>query len=410
MKTRILFISLLPPSKRAKSGGEQTFSYYFYRFCEDCNYDIRLITCDKYENFNNTESALSSINHRIVYWGDPQESRIKKIVNIESKFNPINRNANLTSNTTEIKIIEYINDYLATGFTPDLIILEWTEMVVLAKRIKKEFPLIPIIASEHDVTFIGYKRKYHYYHNVTKLLWKYKYWFEKRIEIRALGLCDYVLPHNADNIKELINAGIKKERIEALVPFYHDMSKIVRSRLDNSIVFFGAMNRQENISAVEWFIESVLPLIEDLDYTFVILGNNPEQVLNHYRNNKIVFTGFVDNIDPYFEKARCFVAPLLMGAGIKIKVLEALSSGVPVLTNDIGIEGIPAEPGKDYYFCKNAVDYSNVIHEIFKNSHDGEVIGENGKRCVTQSFAPELFYEKYKEIINQLITERRTEV
>ena len=408
MKNKVMFISLLPPSKRAKSGGEQTFSYYFYHFCED--YDIRLITCAKYENFNDVESTLSSIDHRIVWWGNPQESKIKKAINIESRFNPINRNANLTSNTTEIKIVEYINDYLATGFTPDVIILEWTEMVVLANRIKKEFPLIPIIASEHDVTFIGYKRKYHYYHNVSKLLWKYKYWFEKRIEIRALGMCDYVLPHNSDNVKELLNVGIKKEKIEALVPFYHDMSKITRSSVDNSIILFGAMNRQENISAVEWFINSVLPLIEDLDYKFIILGNNPGNVLEHYKNHKIFFTGFVDNIDPYFEKARCFVAPLLMGAGIKIKVLEALSSGVPVLTNEIGIEGIPAESDKDYFCCMNAVEYSNVIHELFENSQNGEIIGENGKRCVTQSFAPELFYEKYKKIIEQLIIERRSEV
>lgn len=410
MKNRVLFISLLPPSKRAKSGGEQTFSYYFYRFCEDCNYDIRLITCAKYENINEVETTLSSINHSIVCWGDPQESKIKKIVNIESKFNPLNRNANLTSNTTEAKILEYINEYLSTGFVPDVIILEWTEIVVLANRIKKEFPSIPIIASEHDVTFIGYKRKYSYYHNCTKLLWKYKYYFEKRAEIRALGMCDYVLPHNADNIKELLNAGIKNERIEALVPFYHDMSKIVRSSLDNSIVFFGAMNREENISAVEWFIDSVLPLIKDLNYKFIILGNNPGHVLEHYKNSKIVFTGFVDNIDPYFEKARCFVAPLLMGAGIKIKVLEALSSGVPVLTNEIGIEGIPAEVDKDYYYCRNAVEYSEVIHELFENSQKGKLIGENGKRCVTQEFAPELFYEKYKKIINQLITERSSEV
>ena len=71
-----------------------------------------------------------------------------------------------------------------------------------------------------------------------------------------------------------------------------------------------------------------------------------------FKPDVITVTGFVKEISKYFEQSLCLVAPLVLGAGIKIKVLEAMSAGLPVLTNQIGIEGIPAQNGIHYYYCE----------------------------------------------------------
>ena len=98
--------------------------------------------------------------------------------------------------------------YRDEGYTPDIIILEWTNIVVLEKQIHKIFPDSMIVASEHDVTFVGYERKKEYYTGLKRLLWKIKYNNEKRIELRlyVMRACS---PHNADNKKVLVDEGDK---------------------------------------------------------------------------------------------------------------------------------------------------------------------------------------------------------
>jgi len=360
---------------------------------------VKLITCAKYSDYEYTEKELKDIDKKIVYWQDPNDTVFLQLKNIESKFNLFNRNANLVSNTTERKILNYINEYIKNGFSPDIIILEWTEMVVLARAIKRMLPNVLLVASEHDVTFVGYKRKKDYYDGFKKILWSIKYLNEKKVEIASLRHCDLVLPHNAECVEILKACGIDTSKMHALVPFFQDMSYIKRKELGNDILFFGAMNRSENIVSVEWFIKNVMPELDDINFRFVVLGNNPNNELVQYESPKIHFTGFVDDISEYFCTAKCFVAPLLIGAGIKIKVLEALSSGIPVLTNDIGIEGIPAVDTKDYYNCKTAKDYSRVIHDLDEDYGQAELTGSSGKKCVQTFFSPSMFYSQYKGLL-----------
>ena len=96
------------------------------------------------------------------------------------------------------------------------------------------FPNAKIVASEHDVTFIGYERKKEYFNGVKKLYWNEKYKNEKKKEIQALKICDLVLPHNPDNVDVLKNCGIAEDRICWLIPAYNDLSQCNRN--SNGIV------------------------------------------------------------------------------------------------------------------------------------------------------------------------------
>lgn len=96
----------------------------------------------------------------------------------------------------------------------------------------------------------------------------------------------------------------------------------------------------------------------------------------------------------------CMVAPLVLGAGIKVKIIEALSSGIPVLTNEIGIEGIHAETGRDYLLCRTPEEYAEAIQKAANGKLDS--IGENGRRFVSTEFNVEGSIENYKERIVNL--------
>ena len=97
-------------------------------------------------------------------------------------------------------------------------------------------------------------------------------------------------------------------------------------------------------------------------------------------------TGFVENVEPYFETALCSLVPLLLGAGIKVKVLESMSAGVPVLTNNIGIEGIPAKDGLEYLHCETADDYISAITKLAGDEKLRNLLSENGRKFIKETF------------------------
>lgn len=157
------------------------------------------------------------------------------------------------------------------------------------------------------------------------------------------------------------------------------------------------MARLENYLSAIWFMDNVMPLLEDMDIRFVVLGSNPPAELKKYESERVHITGFVDSITPFFENSVCLVAPLVLGAGIKVKILEALSSGIPVLTNDIGIEGIAAEHGKEYIHCNTPLDYERAIRKVFSDATVGDELAKNAKRFIEKNYSIEKSLADYKE-------------
>jgi glycosyltransferase involved in cell wall biosynthesis len=345
------------------------------------------------------EEENQYVDHHIIYWSSTKLGKLKNLINIESKYNPFNRYANLISNTDVVKIKRKAISLKERGFNPDYIILEWTGMVLLATLMNKIFPQSKLIASEHDVTYIGYERKCKYYKGLKRLIWNIRLNNEKKLEIKSLSLCSIIFPHNYDNKEILISDGVLENKIKQLTPFYENMSDIKRSSNKRDLLFFGAMSREENYISAFWFIKKVMPLLDDMDVRFVVLGGNPPKLLKDAESDRVQVTGFVMDINPYFTESLCFVAPLLLGAGIKVKVLEAMSSGIPVLTNDIGIEGIKATSGKEYIFCKSEVEYALAIRKIFEDMNFGESIGESARKLVKEKFDIKMSLTNYKKLL-----------
>lgn len=252
-----------------------------------------------------------------------------------------------------------------------------------------------MVASEHDVTYVGYKRKVDYYTGFRKVIWKIKYHHERKVELDTLKLCNMILPQNSDNMELLKKDGISSDKLQWLVPYFHNMDSCIRTSNGKDILFYGAMARKENYLSAIWFIQNVMPMLEDLDVRFVVLGSNPPQQLKEYESDRVCITGFVDSIEPYFQRSMCLVAPLVLGAGIKVKILEAMSSGIPVLTNNLGIEGIPAKDGIEYFHCETPKEFEMKIRQIH-NHWNEEKMSEEQKRFIGKTYSVEKSFVAYK--------------
>lgn len=401
-KIKILWISSHAPYSSAPDAGGQTFNYYFNKIAHDPRFEVVLLSLGNDKKKDEIMRELDGIQCHLLSSTGSFLEKIKKIKNIDYKLNPWNKYANLISNYYGDRFLDEVKKLKKNGYIPTIIIFEWTNTLILASKIKKIYKHSKFVASEHDVTFVGYKRKAEYFKGFKKIHWHIKYRNEKKIETSALKLCDLVLPQNWDNRMLLVAEGIPEEKIQWLIPFFNNMIECPRKVNGKDILFFGAMARPENYLSAIWFIENVMPLINDMDIRFVVLGSNPPEKLKQYENSRIHITGFVDSVIPYFEQSVCLVAPLVLGAGIKVKIIEALSSGIPVITNDIGIEGIPAENGKEYLHCQTPEEFEKAIRLVFSNENLCKQLQNNAKNFIKNNYSINQSVNEYMDKLQVL--------
>ncbi len=100
-------------------------------------------------------------------------------------------------------------------------------------------------------------------------------------------------------------------------------------------IIYVASANPHNIAGIHWFLEKVLPLIQNVKIH--IIGKICEEI-GEYKN--VIKHGMVDDLHEYYSQSKIAICPMLSGTGIKIKVIEALSYGIPVVTNHRGVDGL----------------------------------------------------------------------
>lgn len=100
--------------------------------------------------------------------------------------------------------------------------------------------------------------------------------------------------------------------------------------------------KSPNVDALRWFATEILPRVRAAipDFVTYVTGANPPLVVQSLAGDGLVLTGFVECISDLYDRARLAVAPILAGAGVKIKTIEALQYGVPVVATAVGAEGM----------------------------------------------------------------------
>lgn len=415
MAKSIMVISFCVPYDTSGHAGGKTHNFYLKKFKTLPNVKVNLISFGVEADREHIDLEYYGIGHHIFYISRDKFKTLKRgIQNLGTKYNPFDKRGNMLPKFYEDTVIKELKRIKKQGHIPDLFVLEWTQMVFLAKKIKTLFPEAKIVASEHDVSYLGFKRKWEYAQTKKerRRLWRF-YENVKREELEALSYCDLICPHNEKDAALLMTDGIPADKIFPIVAYYDNYTKIQRVPKKHQLMFYGAMKREENYLSAIWFIEQVLPKLQAYPLEFVVVGSNPAiellKAAENYNNtigvqngSKVTITGFVQNVNPYFEQSACLVAPLVLGAGIKVKILEAMSGGVPVLTNNIGIEGIPATNGVEYLHCTTPDEYVRAIEDIMEDRISLDKISEQSKAFIQQQFNMEESAKAYLERLSAL--------
>lgn len=185
------------------------------------------------------------------------------------------------------------------------------------------------------------------------------------------------------------------------IPSEHKLSKHTG---ENNIIFVGKMSYEPNIVAVMYFVNEILPAIrhEYPKLELFIVGANPDERIKKLNSVPgIKVTGFVDTIEPYFQNATIVVAPMLTGAGIQNKIIQAMSYGCCVATSSIGAEGLNISDSEIAIFDSSKAwieGLSNLLQkkEVRKN------MGAKAYRYVKENLSKEVVAKNFWEFIDDI--------
>ena len=133
------------------------------------------------------------------------------------------------------------------------------------------------------------------------------------------------------------------------------------------LVFVGSMDYHANIDAAEYFAQRVLPLLrsEQSGLRFLIVGARPKkQVQALAALPGVVVTGTVEDVRPFYRDAFAVVVPLRIGSGTRLKILEAMAAGVPVISTRLGAEGLEATAGVHYLEAEEPQQFRAAVTRL----------------------------------------------
>lgn len=168
-----------------------------------------------------------------------------------------------------------------------------------------------------------------------------------------------------------------------------------------NIVFVGTMNYEPNISAVNYFVDKIYPsLLERYpQLKFYIVGNRPSKEVLKLASKNILVTGFVDDVWEYLKKSAVVVIPMISGAGIQNKILEAMSIGGCVVTTPIGFEGLKHDEGAPLV-VHSEEDMIVKISSLLDSVELRTIMGNKAKQYIAENYSENIIFSKFKDFIN----------
>ncbi|MDM8531886.1 glycosyltransferase [Anaerolineales bacterium HSG25] len=152
--------------------------------------------------------------------------------------------------------------------------------------------------------------------------------------------------------------------------------------LPYDLLFTGKMDFRPNIDAVLWFAEQVLPLIQSQrpETTLAIVGQRPHPRLDRLRSIPgVTITGFVDDVRPYLAGATVYVAPLRVGGGTRLKLMEAMATGCPIVSTTVGAEGFPARHNQELLLADQPADFAEAVLALLNQPQRRAELGQMGR-------------------------------
>ena len=232
-----------------------------------------------------------------------------------------------------------------------------------------------------------------------------------REECEVISKSDLTIVVSEVEVAELAN-----EAPDAKVAIISNIHEVVHDRPGfddrSGVMFVGGFQHPPNIDAVEYYAKEIWPLLTELcpDLETYIIGSRMPDSLKRLGESKgLKMLGFVEDLTPYYESCKLAIAPLRYGAGVKGKVNQALSYGLPVVGSPDAFEGMGLTHEREVMVADTPQGFADSIAKVCDNRGLWQTLSEKGGASLAGRFTPEVAEEALRNALAPWLDERDLE-
>jgi sugar transferase (PEP-CTERM/EpsH1 system associated) len=251
---------------------------------------------------------------------------------------------------------------------------------------------LPRLLDQHNAVWTIFLRMARQERRPLRLLWEREWRLLRRYEGQICREFEAVTAVSNEDRRALHEA-LGDPRDIPVIPIAVDAEAerpIPREPRSSGIISLATMMWPPNVDGVLWFAREIYPLVRQaVDKTrFYVVGQRPVAEVRALpeRDPTIEVTGYVPDPAPYIAKSACLIVPLRSGGGMRVKILEALARGIPVVSTTIGYEGIDLVPGEHLLVADTPQEFAAAVTRLLRDPALGERIAAAGRRRVLERY------------------------
>jgi glycosyltransferase involved in cell wall biosynthesis len=177
-----------------------------------------------------------------------------------------------------------------------------------------------------------------------------------------------------------------------------------RSR--GEVLFLGHLGASFNRDALEYFVNAIYPiLMRNARFSVTVVGGHLPKALEAFGlQPNVEVVGSVGDVRPFLHRATCLVIPLRFGGGLRIRILEAMSAGIPVVCSAVAIAGMPFEAGRDYLLAESAEGFAEGIGRLLGDERLCGALSASAREAVREGYSADAQQRKLLELVRGLIS------
>ena len=211
----------------------------------------------------------------------------------------------------------------------------------------------------------------------------------KKYELHYLSQVDGIASITERDKNEMLKNGIESPIVT--IPFGINIEKLKPENKEienNSLFHLGSMDWDPNVDAMKWFCQSVLPDLkkDDPNMSFYLAGKKSEHLIKNEQFEHAIIVGEVPSSLEFINSKDIMIVPLRSAGGMRVKIIEGLALGKPIITSSIGIEGIDALHEEHIMIANNKEEYISAIRKLKKDPHFKENLKINARKLIQEKY------------------------
>jgi glycosyltransferase involved in cell wall biosynthesis len=198
-------------------------------------------------------------------------------------------------------------------------------------------------------------------------------------------------------------------KVQVIPNGYPDPGPPIPVPASSTIVMIARFTYEPNLAGAAWFTRSALPILQRSvpDVRVRLVGRHDERLPRVASGPGVEIVGEVERIRPEVAGARCVIVPLLSGSGTRIKVLEALAYGRPIVTTTIGCEGIGLLDNRHALIADDPASFAQACRRVLIDDDLSARLGTEGRRLYLEGFGGASIAAKIEDLANRVILSHR---